>query len=128
VFGVAEAVRLRLQSESPEEPVTLIPLGLFGGFVRPGGLGDPGTGGPVLELYDEPRHGIGGASAGDTVMVDEPKPEGDTNHGIPRSGSPHPLPHRHAPLSRRQLVMQVVVAAVILGSGVGIGSAAPSWP
>jgi len=54
-------------------------------------------------------------------MVDEPKPEGDTNHGIPRSGSPHPLPHRHAPLSRRQLVMQVVVAAVILGSGVGIG-------
>jgi hypothetical protein len=32
VFGVAEAVRLRLQSESPEEPVTLIPLGLFGGL------------------------------------------------------------------------------------------------
>src|SRR5512146_2640003 len=31
VFGVAEAVRLRLQSESPET-VTLIPLGLFGGI------------------------------------------------------------------------------------------------
>jgi hypothetical protein len=31
VFGVAEAVRLRIQSESPET-VTLIPLGLFGGL------------------------------------------------------------------------------------------------
>jgi hypothetical protein len=31
VFGVAEAVRLRIQSESPES-VTLIPLGLFGGL------------------------------------------------------------------------------------------------
>ncbi len=33
VFGVAEAVRLRIQSESETpEPVTLIPLGLFGGL------------------------------------------------------------------------------------------------
>lgn len=32
VFGVSEAVRLRLLTESPEEPVTLIPLGLFGGL------------------------------------------------------------------------------------------------
>jgi hypothetical protein len=31
VFGVAEAVQLRIQSETPE-PVTLIPLGLFGGL------------------------------------------------------------------------------------------------
>jgi hypothetical protein len=31
VFGVADAVQLRLQSESPES-VTLIPLGLFGGL------------------------------------------------------------------------------------------------
>jgi hypothetical protein len=31
VFGVAEAVRLRLQCESPAS-VTLIPLGLFGGL------------------------------------------------------------------------------------------------
>jgi len=31
VFGVAEAVRLRLLAESPES-VTLIPLGLFGGL------------------------------------------------------------------------------------------------
>ncbi len=42
-------------------------------------------------------------------MVDEPKPE-------------HPLhPHR-LPLSRRQLLMQVVVAVVILGSGIGLGT------
>ena len=42
-------------------------------------------------------------------MVGEPKPE-------------HPLhPHR-PPLSRRQLLMQVVVAGVILASGVGIGT------
>jgi hypothetical protein len=42
-------------------------------------------------------------------MVGGPKPE-------------HPLhPHR-VPLSRRQLLMQVAVAAVILGSGVGIGT------
>ena len=31
VFGISEAVRLRIQSEIPE-PVTLIPLGLFGGL------------------------------------------------------------------------------------------------
>ena len=31
VFGVAELVRLRIQSES-RQPVTLIPLGLFGGL------------------------------------------------------------------------------------------------
>ena len=31
VFGVSEAVRLRILSESPES-VTLIPLGLFGGL------------------------------------------------------------------------------------------------
>ncbi|MCX5643168.1 MAG: hypothetical protein NTZ17_00540 [Phycisphaerae bacterium] len=31
VFGVAEAVRLRILSESPQS-VTLIPLGLFGGL------------------------------------------------------------------------------------------------
>jgi len=31
VFGVVEAVRLRIQSEIPES-VTLIPLGLFGGL------------------------------------------------------------------------------------------------
>ena len=42
-------------------------------------------------------------------MVGEPKPE-------------HSLPHRRPPLSRRQLLMQVVVAVVILGSGVGIGT------
>ena len=42
-------------------------------------------------------------------MVGEPKPE-------------HPLhPHR-PPLSRRQLLMQVVVAGVILASGIGIGT------
>jgi len=42
-------------------------------------------------------------------MVDETKPE-------------HPLhPHR-PPLSRRQLLMQVVVAGVILASGIGIGT------
>ncbi len=42
-------------------------------------------------------------------MVGEPKPE-------------HPLhPHR-PPLSRRQLVLQVVVATVILASGIGIGT------
>lgn len=32
VFGISDAVRLRIQSESPEESVTLIPLGLFGGL------------------------------------------------------------------------------------------------
>jgi hypothetical protein len=31
VFGVADLVRLRIQSES-RQPVTLIPLGLFGGL------------------------------------------------------------------------------------------------
>ena len=31
VFGVAELVRLRIESES-RQPVTLIPLGLFGGL------------------------------------------------------------------------------------------------
>jgi len=42
-------------------------------------------------------------------MVNETKPE-------------HPLhPHR-APFSRRQLLMQVVVAGVILASGIGIGT------
>ncbi len=42
-------------------------------------------------------------------MVGEPKPE-------------HPLhPHR-PPFNRRQLLMQVVVAAVILASGIGIGT------
>jgi hypothetical protein len=42
-------------------------------------------------------------------MVGEPKPE-------------HPLHPRHLPLSRRQLLMQGVVAVVILGSGIGIGT------
>ncbi len=32
VFGVADAVRLRILSESPQSVVTLIPLGLFGGL------------------------------------------------------------------------------------------------
>lgn len=55
-------------------------------------------------------------------MVDEPKPEGDPNRGSSRSGPQHPLhPHR-PPFSRRQLAMQVVVAAVILASGIGIGT------
>jgi len=42
-------------------------------------------------------------------MVGEPKPE-------------HPLPPRRPPLSRRQLLMQVVVAGIILASGIGIGT------
>jgi hypothetical protein len=42
-------------------------------------------------------------------MVGETKPE-------------HPLPHRRSPLSRRQLLMQFMVAGVILASGVGIGT------
>jgi len=55
-------------------------------------------------------------------MVDETKPEGDPNRDLPRLGPQHPLHHRRFPLSRRQLLMQVVVAVVILGSGVGIGA------
>jgi len=42
-------------------------------------------------------------------MVDEGRPE-------------HVLPHRRPPFNRRQLLMQVVVAAVILISGIGIGA------
>ncbi len=42
-------------------------------------------------------------------MVGEPKPE-------------HPLHHHRPPLSRRQLLMQSVVAGVILISGIGIGA------
>jgi len=42
-------------------------------------------------------------------MVGEPKPE-------------HPLHPRRPPFNRRQLVMQVVVAGVILASGIGIGA------
>lgn len=55
-------------------------------------------------------------------MVDDPKPEGEPNRGTPHPGPPHPLPHRRPSLSRRQLLAQVVVAAVILVSGVGIGA------
>jgi len=55
-------------------------------------------------------------------MVGEPKPEGDPNRDPSRSGPQHPLHHRRLPLSRRQLLMQGVVAVVILGSGVGIGT------
>jgi hypothetical protein len=57
-------------------------------------------------------------------MVDEPKPEGDRdpNRDEMRLGPQHSL-HRHRPpLSRRQLVMQFLVAGVILVSGVGIGA------
>ena len=108
VFGVSEAVRLRILSERSRVGHA-DPAGPVRRPVRPGGLGDPGPGRPVLELHDQSRDGAGGASAGDTVMVGEPKPE-------------HPLhPHR-PPLSRRQLLMQVVVAGVILASGVGIGT------
>ncbi len=42
-------------------------------------------------------------------MVGDPKPE-------------HPLHPRRLPLSRRQLLMQGMVAVVILGSGIGIGT------
>jgi hypothetical protein len=42
-------------------------------------------------------------------MVGEPKPE-------------HPLHPRRPPFNRRQLLMQVVVAGVILASGIGIGA------
>jgi len=42
-------------------------------------------------------------------MVGEAKPE-------------HPLPPRRPPLTRRQLLMQAVVASVILASGIGIGA------
>jgi hypothetical protein len=42
-------------------------------------------------------------------MVSEPKPE-------------HPLHPRRPPFNRRQLLMQVVVAGVILASGIGIGT------
>jgi hypothetical protein len=68
-------------------------------------------------------------------MVDEGKPHGDPNREPARSGPgpksdpsdpgarlQHPLHPRRPPLNRRQLLMQVVVAGVILASGIGIGT------
>ena len=55
-------------------------------------------------------------------MVDETNPQEDPTRGMPQSGPQHPLPLRHPPLDRRQLLLQVSVGVVILVSGVGIGA------